>query len=362
MAFYEPPPPQHISDALSDASMLLDEQLEVTWLEPTLHLVLGPYAAPTLDAARDCVLPGIRQEIEAMRGADERMRQHVRIDVESEPPIEIELLLFRMEDGPCNHWLVRVHNVQERARSLQALRLATKFRAICRHFRLAADDLKRPITTLRLSTQLLRDGLPADETRENFDRDEWTHVVQYLQEATDEMSAMLSTMLAQMNDIDPGSRSFNLGRELQSVLAFLEPQAGAQHTEVVLHNAVPHVDMVGSRDMFRQMVNNLAVNALEAMPRGGRIEITSRSTEEGVVLEVSDDGPGMDDDVARRCFDLNFSTKAAGHGAGLVGVQQIVEAFGGEVGFEIAPGEGTRFRIELPLQPPKRDRLVLPIQ
>ena len=86
------------------------------------------------------------------------------------------------------------------------------------------------------------------------------------------------------------------------------------------------------------------------MPRGGLIEIETRSDDDAVFLTVRDDGPGMSPEVAARIFQPFFTTKATGKGTGLglPVVQGIVDAHGGRIQVDSTPGAGTAIVIRLP--------------
>ena len=107
------------------------------------------------------------------------------------------------------------------------------------------------------------------------------------------------------------------------------------------------------------MVLNLALNARDAMPDGGRLRMEVRNEPSGpggpgawAVLAVSDTGTGMAPEVRDRLFEPFFTTKAAhGTGLGLATVLGIVEGAGGRVEVESAPGRGTRFEVWLPALP-----------
>ena len=104
--------------------------------------------------------------------------------------------------------------------------------------------------------------------------------------------------------------------------------------------------MVVDRDKIKQVLLNLIRNAAEAMPSGGKITIEVRATDNAVLLDITDTGIGipLDMDV----FEPFVTTKKEGTGIGLVIVRQIVTAHGGKISYRSRPGEGTRFRIELP--------------
>ncbi len=116
----------------------------------------------------------------------------------------------------------------------------------------------------------------------------------------------------------------------------------------------------GDATQIRQVLLNLVTNAGEAIgPRAGRISIqTSRTraeTDDGpadfAVIEVSDDGPGMDDETRRRLFEPAYTTKTTGHGLGLAVVRSVITRHQGRIVVDATPAGGTVFRIGIPLLP-----------
>ncbi|HEY3155567.1 MAG TPA: two-component regulator propeller domain-containing protein [Candidatus Eisenbacteria bacterium] len=108
----------------------------------------------------------------------------------------------------------------------------------------------------------------------------------------------------------------------------------------------------GNESDLREMLTNMVFNAVDAMPEGGRITLRSRVDGEFVVLEITDTGTGMTDEVRRRCLEPFFTTKGdEGTGLGLPMVYGIVRRHGGTVQIESAPGKGTTFSIRLPIKP-----------
>ena len=100
---------------------------------------------------------------------------------------------------------------------------------------------------------------------------------------------------------------------------------------------------------IQQVIQNYIINAMQAQPDGGRIEIRSRLVEGGVRVEVRDDGPGFAEDVGEKLFSPFFSTKTTGSGLGLTICAQIIKSHGGVTGATNLPEGGAEFSFILPL-------------
>jgi signal transduction histidine kinase/ActR/RegA family two-component response regulator len=99
---------------------------------------------------------------------------------------------------------------------------------------------------------------------------------------------------------------------------------------------------------LQQIVLNLAVNAKEAMPEGGRLTITVSAEDEQVRLVAEDSGSGMNSATKIRIFEPFFTTKASGTGLGLATVRELVARYGGTIDVRSAPGDGSRFEVRFP--------------
>ena len=103
----------------------------------------------------------------------------------------------------------------------------------------------------------------------------------------------------------------------------------------------------GDEEKLKQVVANLADNAVEAMPEGGTLTVRAYRDRDELCLEIADTGIGISPGV--NIFELFTTTKSHGTGLGLAVVRQIVSAHGGRVDYRSVPGEGTIFTVTLPL-------------
>jgi signal transduction histidine kinase len=156
----------------------------------------------------------------------------------------------------------------------------------------------------------------------------------------------------------PSTAAVNLNQIVDQSLYFLEARGSRQEITVVRQLDPRLPDVIADPSQLQQVLVNLVVNALQAMPNGGTLTIRTGQAGGCVVLEVDDTGVGMSDEIKGRIFLPFFTTKDIdqGTGLGLAVVHGIVTAHGGTVRVDSTPGRGSRFTVELPTTgPPAED-------
>ncbi|MCC6159724.1 MAG: ATP-binding protein [Deltaproteobacteria bacterium] len=139
---------------------------------------------------------------------------------------------------------------------------------------------------------------------------------------------------------------------VEEALFFLEWSCSREGVSVVRRLADDLPNVLGDPAQLRQIVVNLVMNAVQAMPGGGTVFVETRRDRDGVMLAVQDTGHGMSDEDLARVFEPFFTTKAEneGTGLGLAVVQGIVQSHDGTIRVESREGAGTRFEIHLPTE------------
>lgn len=128
-------------------------------------------------------------------------------------------------------------------------------------------------------------------------------------------------------------------------------RATNRHSHQLETSLAPTAHVVANRGALQQLTLNLLQNAADATTAGGRIRVTTRDEGAFVVLEVSDEGTGIPDEVRVRMFEPLFTTKPTGTGLGLSIVRRIVDEHQARIHCESALGKGTTFRVEFPRAP-----------
>lgn len=138
------------------------------------------------------------------------------------------------------------------------------------------------------------------------------------------------------------------------------PQSNGITIEVQTEPGKALPELPGIESEIREALTNLVLNAVDAMPKGGRITLRTRCVQPHtggaqpaqVAVEVSDNGMGMDEETRKRCLEPFFSTKGKrGTGLGLAMVYGVVKRHEGTIEIETAPGKGTTFRLLFPVRP-----------
>jgi signal transduction histidine kinase len=172
-----------------------------------------------------------------------------------------------------------------------------------------------------------------------------------VEEEADRLNRIVGDLLDFARPSTPELRPEQLDRVVEDAVgAALGQQGAAIDLARELDLDVPPVTM--DARLVRQAVLNVAVNAVQAMPRGGRITIRTRREARTALLEIEDTGAGIAEEVRERIFEPFFTTKASGTGLGLAVVKRIVESHGGTVCVRSVPGAGTTFALRFPLDGP----------
>ncbi|HEY7331526.1 MAG TPA: HAMP domain-containing sensor histidine kinase [Candidatus Limnocylindria bacterium] len=213
--------------------------------------------------------------------------------------------------------------------------------------RLLADvshELRTPLTVIQGSVEGMLDGLyPAD--REHLGR-----VLAEARQLERLIEDLRTLSLADAGALPLRRETTDLGALAEEVVAGFRVAADEAEVElgVDADPALPAVEVDPHR--VRQVIGNLVANALRHTSAGGRVTVGMRRDAEWAILEVVDDGSGMDAEASAHAFDRFWrSGDRAGAGLGLAIVRDLCRAHGGDAELESAPGEGTTVRCRFPL-------------
>ena len=193
---------------------------------------------------------------------------------------------------------------------------------------------------------------------EHFDdKEKVTRYLRIINTASQDAASVVRRLreFYRVREDDEISVPVNVNHLVEQVITLTQPrwkdQALASGITIGIKTDLEQLPLVaGNEAEIREVLTNLIFNAVDAIPKSGTITFRTRSNGDHVVLEVSDTGTGMTDEVRQRCLEPFFSTKGQrGTGLGLSMVYGIIQRHYGKLAIESAPGQGTTFIIHLPL-------------
>jgi len=207
-------------------------------------------------------------------------------------------------------------------------------------------DLRNPLGAVSNALFLLQYGL-GDGVTEDQER--------HFQMAGREIAkaaAIIDHLGAYVRPGEPVIAPMELGALVGEVLEVTPPRPGV---DVTLD--VDRIDLLADRGQMAQVLTNLITNSYDAMGESGSLRITASVEGRAAVIEVEDDGPGIERSLAERVFEPFYTAKHQGTGLGLAIVRRMVEAHGGSVHVDGDASRGTRFVVRLPYRalPPATD-------
>jgi two-component system, cell cycle sensor histidine kinase and response regulator CckA len=282
---------------------------------------------------------------------------------EAEIEVRITSYAVTFRDRPARFMLLE--DVGERERFERRLRQSQRLESLGHLAGGVAHDFNNVLAVIGgFAQEVTRRVAPPDES----DADRWRDVqenVEQIEHATQRGTRLTRQLLAFARQEDVRPTVLDVNEVTSQLTPMLRHAVGAGvHLDVALGDDLWPVEI--DQGQFEQVLLNLAVNARDAMPRGGQLSIQTANinldeeyvSHHGelavgphVMLAVSDTGVGIEPDVAEHIFEPFFTTKPVGTGTGLglATVYGIVRQSGGSIWVYSEPGEGTTFKIYLPV-------------
>lgn len=201
-----------------------------------------------------------------------------------------------------------------------------------------AHELKNPLTTLKMLFQAFREQ--PDMTKED---------AEVISREIEKIDLIITRFLGFVKQKSLQVSEINVNTLMDRVLSLCS--FDITNNDIVLQKdmteTLPHIK--GDRALLEHVFLNLILNAVQAMPNGGEINISSKADDGFVEVVISDKGGGIPSNIRSKVFEPFFTTKENGTGLGLSIVYNIVKSHGGKVFFDSSEGAGTKFTVRLPI-------------
>ena len=309
-----------------------------------VHELLGAHVRKLINGPQSFTLSAERMAAQLVNGlaAAGRIPQYRRDGTEF--MAEWAVSPIAPTAGGLRHYIAVVRDVSDRAQLEEQFLQAQKMEAVGRLAGGIAHDFNNLLTIIIANARMLQRVPSVKDLPGALDE---------IRAAGERASALTRQLLTFSRKQSPELITLDLNATVLGIFGLLRRVLG-EDIEITTELARGLPSVHGDAGQMEQVLMNLAVNARDAMPGGGKLTITTALGDrpDTVVISVADSGAGMDDATKRHLFEPFFTTKEIGKGTGLglATVYGIVRQMGGEITVESERGEGARFDVTLPCE------------
>jgi two-component system, NtrC family, sensor kinase len=257
--------------------------------------------------------------------------------------LNISLAPLHNKAGEVEGTLIAIEDVTARVGLEQQLQQNEKLSSIGLLAAGVAHEVNTPLTGISSYAQMLLQQVPETDPRHQL--------LQKIHRQTSRASSIVNNLLNFARVSEARFTDVDLPRVIDDTLQLLEAQLRNTNIEVVRRYADYLPSAFGNAPKLQQVFMNLILNARDAMPHGGKLEISVASDDQAAIVTFRDSGVGISQSNLSKIYDPFFTTKQIGQGTGLgLAVSfGIIQDHGGHIRVESQPGQGTVFYISIPL-------------
>ena len=228
---------------------------------------------------------------------------------------------------------------QSRDQLIQAERLATAGKMSASF----AHEIRNPLSSMRMLAQMLMQ-------KPEMSQEQHQQSLRYILEEIERIDTIVKGLMDFARPSSLDLKQQPIAPVLQSVLDLMEANLAHHKIQLVLDLLPATPEIQFDSDKLKQAFMNVVLNAMEAMPQGGVLKVSTLMEDDSICIKVVDTGVGIAAEDLEHLFEPFFTRKTRGTGLGLANVKRILEEHGGSVEIESVPGEGTTVWMRLPMK------------
>jgi signal transduction histidine kinase len=335
-----------LSQSLEEGMIAIDErQVPVAWNAAALRILgLPPQGAD--DAAMRAALDRHPELSIGWSAGSVHPPRSVEITREGGESVPVQLTEVPFEPRPgASGTLVLLRDLATLRKVEAHLLEAGRFAVLAHLAGSLAHEIRNPLHSIGLNAGVVQQyvGQPVNRAAVTA----MSESLRTIQEETRRLTDLLNNYLGLLRSA-PEPVNVDVREVCRRVIQLLSYAAMKARVEIKFEGNVEVPSVFGVPDRLQQAVLNLVLNAIQAMPHGGRVALQATEADGLVRVSVTDTGPGLPQDLAEQLFDTRVTTKPGGSGLGLPLVRMIAEAHGGSVWYRSDPGKGATFTLVLP--------------
>lgn len=353
---------ESIINSITSGLVVLDDKERVILFNPTAEKILGIHTHQISGLMLASALPALQQPVQGVAEMRSSVNMPPFTDILYHKP-DGENIYLRLSISPLRYVstekggkiivfqdVTEIKRVEENMKKVEGLALVGEMAAGIAH------EIRNPMASISGSIQVLKEGLAWDSTE--------SQLMAIVSREIDRLNQLVSDFLLFARPKETELRTIDLNQVITESLALFKNGPRWNENVSVLTHFMDSVTIESDPDQIKQVLWNLFLNACDAMPDGGILDIgtkwvseTPESTNKSVSIVIHDTGDGFDPIALPKLFTPFFTTKEGGSGLGLATVKRIIDQLQGRISGRNHPDGGAEIAIILPMEMGKDVRI-----
>jgi two-component system sensor histidine kinase PilS (NtrC family) len=345
---------ENIINSITSGLIVLDDKERVILFNPTAEKILGIHTHQISGLSLVSALPALRQHVQSVAQTRPLVDMPPYMDILNQKPDGAKIYL-RLSISPLRYFstekdgkiivfqdVTEIKRIEENMKKVEGLALVGEMAAGIAH------EIRNPMASISGSIEVLKEGLAWDSTE--------SQLMAIVSREIDRLNQLISDFLLFARPKEIKLRTFDLNQVIMESLALFKNGPRWNENVSVLTHFMESITIESDPDQIKQVLWNLFLNACDAMPDGGILDIgtkwafeTPESTNKNVAIVIHDTGDGFDPITLPKLFTPFFTTKEGGSGLGLATVKRIIDQLQGRISGNNHPDGGAEIAIILPV-------------
>ena len=295
------------------------------------------------------LVPGLRASLEGDRGQASGppvVTREFELHYPAPRVVRLYMVPFSEGEGGAPRFVIILSDITTEKKSTAELIESERISSILLLAAGVAHELGNPLNSLTIHLQLIERKLK--KLRGSEAADALDESIKICQDEVARLDGIIRNFLEAIRPRPPDLAEVNVVEVIEDVLRFQGKELADRGIKIEGELPASTPVIMADRNQLKQVFFNLVKNAMEAMPAGGKLSLKVRADDDSVYILIADTGGGIKTEDLPKLFSPYHTTKAGGHGLGLMIVQRIMRDHGGHVGIESKEGTGTVVTLQFP--------------
>ncbi|MDB6114769.1 MAG: kinA 1 [Lacunisphaera sp.] len=338
-----------VFNILQEGVLVITADGEIDYANDAAARMIGFKDEPGAAATLWRLVPGLRASLEGDAAPDRSaglVTREFELTYPSPRVVRLYMVPFHEGEGGGARFAIILADITSEKKSTEELIENEKISSILLLAAGVAHELGNPLNSLTIHLQLI--GRKLKKLKDSKETAALADSIAICQDEVTRLDGIIRNFLEAIRPRPPDLAEVNVVEVIEDVLRFQAKELADRGIQVGGELPASTPVIMADRNQLKQVFFNLVKNAMESMEPGGRLDLRVRADDDSVYILIADTGGGIKQEDLARLFSPYHTTKAGGHGLGLMIVQRIMRDHGGHVGLESKEGRGTVVTLQLP--------------